>query len=89
MRCIPVGKIENVALVRSCNDKIIITYGHIDDAIFELKILIHLGQNVRDHNFILVIQICLPVVVANLFVDHFSEDDITRPTRTCTECTIG
>ena len=77
MRGVPIGKVVNVALVGCSDYQVVKAQRHVDDSVLKVQELAHFSQNISNDDSVLVVKICLPIVVAELFVDHLSKNYVT------------
>ena len=92
MRSIPIRNVIDIALSSCGSNQISISNRHVNNSIFEIKMLSEINvirQNISHLNSILVIQICFPVIVGDLFVDYLTEYHISVTTSSCTKSSVS
>jgi hypothetical protein len=89
---VPVGDVVNVALGCCGGDEVAPADGHIDHAVFEVKVFLEvyiLREDVSDLNAILIIEVCFPVIVGDLLVYYLTENHVAVPTSTSAQCSVS
>lgn len=91
MGSVPVWDVVDIALSSCGSDQVSMSDRKVNHSVFEVKMLFEFdsfGEDVRHIDTVLIIETGLPVVIANLLVDHLAEYDVTVSTGASTDCTI-